>query len=303
MGRGWNAFRSGLSQASRYRGMLLILLLVNLASALPLVALPALGLGDVFGQRPAIRQAADGVDPWLVVETLMAPLSGTVLGKDPWPHLTRRLQQASLLGLLTLLIVPVMAWLLASFLNGGVLLTVAEAARSDTPEGITRPFRWRRFLWGCWHWFGAFLLLGAARGVAFLLVFVPLTGLALVAVALVGGWLAWVLAPLLVLLAVLWLAWIEFTRIVAVVEGTRNVARAFGRAARYLFRHVPAVAGLYAPALVLLGLLHALYHWGIRPCLPLNWWLLVLVVQQAFILARLWARLARLAGGVALYRG
>lgn len=31
--------------------------------------------------------------------------------------------------------------------------------------------------------------------------------------------------------------------------------------------------------------------------LPLDWWLLVLIVQQAFILARLWARMA---GGTCL---
>jgi hypothetical protein len=303
MRRGWNAFRSGLSQAARYRGMLLILLLVNLASALPLVALPAMGLGDVFGQRPAIQQAADGMDPWLVVETLMAPLSSAALGEDAWPHLTRRLQQVSLLGLLTIMILPALAWLSASFLNGGVLLTYTDAVRPDTPGDILQRFRWRRFLWGCWHWFGAFLLLGAAQATVSLLVFVPLTGLALVAIALFGGWLAWALVPLLALLAVFWLAWVECTRIAAVVEGTRNVARAFGRAARFLFRHLLAAAGLYASALVLLGLLHALYHWGIMPHLALHWWPLVFVVQQAFILARLWARLARLAGGVALYQG
>jgi len=39
------------------------------------------------------------------------------------------------------------------------------------------------------------------------------------------------------------------------------------------------------------------------PHLPLDWWPLVLLVQQTFILGRLWARLVRLAGGVALYQG
>ena len=49
-------------------------------------------------------------------------------------------------------------------------------------------------------------------------------------------------------------------------------------------------------------LLHALYRLGLMPLLPLEWWLLVLAVQQSFILLRLGSRLARLAGASALLR-
>ena len=163
-----------------------------------------------------------------------------------------------------------------------------------------RRFHWRRFLWGCWHWFGAFLLLGAVQAVASVVVFALLVGAAMGAVAAVGGWLTWVVTPVLALAAVLWLALTECTRIVAVIEGTRNVLRAFGGAMRFVLRHIPSMAGLYGPALLLLGLVHALYRWGVMPYLPLEWWPLVLVVQQATIAARLGARLVRLAGGVAL---
>jgi hypothetical protein len=62
------------------------------------------------------------------------------------------------------------------------------------------------------------------------------------------------------------------------------------------------VAGLYGLALALLGALHALYRWGVMAHLPLGWWPVVLLVQQAFILGRLGVRLVRLAGGVALVR-
>ena len=302
----WNAFRTGLSRALRYWWVLLILFVVNLASALPLAVLPALGLAAEFGHRPAIRQAADGVDAWLIIETLMAPLSGSALRPLPtspargggdgggWPELTHRLQQATLLGLVTAAMLPLLAWLPAAFLNGGLLLIYADAPQ---------PFRWRRFLWGCWHWFGAFLLLGAAQVVTSSVLFVPVAGAAMGAVAAAGGWLTWVVVPLLALIAVLWLALMECTRIVAVVGETRYVVRAFGEAARFIFRRPLPVAGLYGLALLLLALLHALYHWGLMPHLPLDWWPLVLLVQQTFILARLWARLARLAGGVTLYRG
>jgi hypothetical protein len=90
--------------------------------------------------------------------------------------------------------------------------------------------------------------------------------------------------------------------VVAVVEGTQNVFQAFAGALRFVFRHALPVAGLYGLALLLLGTLHVLFRQGLMPRLPLDWWLLVLLVQQLFILARLWARLVRLAGGVALYQ-
>ena len=135
------------------------------------------------------------------------------------------------------------------------------------------------------------------------LLFLPAIVAVMAAVAAVGGWLAWVIIPLLALVAVLWLALVECTRIVAVVGQTRNIARAFAGAVSLVFRHPLPVAGLYGLTLLLLGLLHALYQWGLMPHLPLDWWPLVLLVQQAFILGRLWARLVRLAGGVVLYQG
>jgi len=272
--------------------VLLILFAVNLLTALLLVALPALGLLGP-AHRPAVRQAADGVDAWLVIETMMSPLTNAVLEGSTEPTPPPGLQQGILLVLLTAALLPLLSWLPASFLTGGVLLTYAEAPPS---------FRWRRFLWGCWHWWGSFLLLGAVQGVASILLFAPLIGAAGGAIAAAGGWLVWLVVPLLALVAVLWLALMEITRIAAVVGGRRNVARAFGGAVRFIFRHPLPVAGLYGLALLLLALLHALYRLGLMPHLPLDWWPLVLVVQQAFILARLWARLARLAGGVTLYR-
>ena len=290
---GWDAFRTGFSCALRYRWVLLILFVVNLLSALLLAVLPAaLSLASGLGHRPtAIHQAADGVDAWLVIETLMAQLSGAALETGGWPELARRVQQAMLLGLLTATALPLLAWLPATFLSGGVLLTYTEA-----PE----PFRWRRFLWGCWHWFGVFLLLGVVQGVISTVLLVPAIGATMGAVALVDGWLAWIIVGLLVLFAIVWLALTECVRIAAVARRTRDIFYALGEAVRFVYQNFPAIAGLYALALILLGLLHVLYRWGLLPNLPLNWWPVVLVVQQAFILARLWARLVRLAGGVAL---
>ena len=194
------------------------------------------------------------------------------------------------LALVTAVALPLLAWLPAAFVSGGALLIYAEA-----PQG----FRWRRFLWGCWHWFGALLLLGIGQFVASLALCLPALAAAIAAIA-AAGWLAWIAVPGLVLLAVLWTALMEWTRVTAVVRGTRNVIRAFAGAAGFISHHLPAVAGLYGLALLALGLVHALFRGALVPNLPLNWWPLVLFVQQAFILARLEARLVRLAGSVAL---
>jgi len=315
---GWRAFRIGLSRATRTRWVLVILFAANLASALPLVVLPGLGL-VAFGRRPAIRQAADGVDAWLVIETMLAPLSGAALGgegadkgaigmaasewRHPWAELSRQLQQATLVGLATAAALPVLAWLTGAFLSGGLVLTFAEVPQDAPGTGAgSRRFRWRRFLWGCWHWFGAFLLLGAVQGIASSVVFGPLVAAAMGAVAVVGGWSAWVVVPVLVVVGALWLALMEYTRIVAVVGETRNVVRAFGEAARFVARNLRGVVGLYGLALVLLGAVHAIYRLGLMTWLPLDWWALVLVVQQGFVWGRLWARVVRVAGGVALYQ-
>ena len=195
-----------------------------------------------------------------------------------------------MLALATAAALPLLAWLPTAFVSGGVLLTYAEAPQR---------FRWRRFLWGCWHWFGAFLLLGIGQFVASLALFLPALAAAVAATA-AAGWLAWIAVPGLALLGVLWTALIETTRVIAVVRGKRNVFRAFSGAVGFIVRHFPAVAGLYGLTLLALGLVHALFRWGLVANLPLNWWPLVLFVQQAFILARLGARLVRLAGSVVL---
>jgi hypothetical protein len=289
---GWQAFRVGLARAAHYWQVWLLLSGVSLLSALLLAALPALSLASSPGHRPAIRDAADGVDAWLVIETLMSPsTTASIEGREGAPELTDSLQQALVLGLLTAGGLPLLAWIPAAFLSGGLLLTYAEASE---------PFYWRRFLWGCWHWFGAFLLLGAIQGILTGLILIP-TVVALVgAIAAEGRILAWVIVLMLVLAAMFWLVLMECTRMVAVVVWTRNIIRAIGGAVRFLFRHPLPVAVLYGLTLLLAGLVHLLYRLGLMPYLPLDWWPLVLLVQQTFILARLGTRFLRLAGGVAL---
>lgn len=289
---GWRAFRLGIAHAARYWQLLALLFGANLLSALLLAALPALFLASGPGHSTALPQAVDGVDAWLVIETMMSPLANVGLeaeGADPLP--AQGLQQAVLLGLLTLAALPFLAWLPAAFLNGGLLLTYVEHPQ---------PFRWRRFLWGCWRWWGTFLLLGVLQGFAVAMILLPLAVVAAMAAVTAGRWLMWLLVVGTALVAVIGLALVEYTRIIAVKDGTRNLFHAFAGAVRFVLRRPLQVGVLYALSLLLVALLHAIYRLGLMPYLPLDWWPLVLVVQQTFVAARLASRLVRLAGGVAL---
>ncbi|MGD2205721.1 MAG: hypothetical protein PVH17_02980 [Anaerolineae bacterium] len=288
---GWRAFRTGLGRTLRYPQVWLLLFAANLFSALLLAILPALGLAAGLGHRPAIYDAADGVDAWYVIETLMTPLSsGALTGAETMPE-PGGLGQDFRLTLLLILSLPLVAWVPSAFLSGGLLLTYVE-----TPQH----FRWRRFLWGCWHWWGAFLLLGVVQGVVSVVALGPILAVAVGIVAAAGRWLAWIIIPSLAIVTALGLALMECTRAFAVIDGTRNVLHAFGKAIRLVFRRPLPVGGLYGLSFLMAGLLHVLFRLGLMPVVPLEWWPLVLFIQQAFILLRLGTRFARLAGGVAL---
>lgn len=282
MQQGWRAFYHGMFQALAYWQLLLLLFAAGLFSALLLALLPALGLAAGLGQRPALQEAAGGVPPWLVLETLLSPAAA---GLEPGGR------QVIVPGLAAVLILPVVAWLSGAFLAGGSLLTYREAPQR---------FAWRRFLYGCWRWFGPFLLVGLLQAISLGMILLLGLVVAGIATALAGGWLLW---PALALLAALLAGWwllLEYSRLFAVVEDTRNVVRSFVQAAGFVIRRPLVLLGLYGPLLLLLLLLHALYGWGIEPALPLAWWPLVLLVQQAFVMIRLAVRLARLAGGLNL---
>lgn len=291
MRHGWRAFRRGLAHALQYRRGLWILFVITLVNATLLTANPTTSLVDWLGQRPALREAADGLDAWLIIEALFSSVIAATLGQGS--STAGPAQQTLLLGLLTLAVAPLIAWLPNTFLKGGLLLVYAEAPQETS---------WSRFMWGCWHWFGAFLLLGVIQvllSTLLLGVLVLAAGALLIAGA---GAVVGLLAPVILLLSLAWRAVFGFARVIAVVEGTRNVFRNLVRGVRFTWRHLWSVLALEALAFLLVALLLALYAWGVRPALPLEAWALVLGIQQAFVLAQLWARLGRLAGRTTLYR-
>lgn len=292
MKRIWLAFREGASRSLRYWQVLILLYLASLISVLPLVAIPAISLAG-SANRTSIQQAADGIEAWAIIETLAARTREMSQGPgaSPAPDLTKGLAGILVAGLLAVVVGPVLAWLTSAFLSGGALLVYSEAPQ---------PFRWRRFLWGCWHWFGAFLILGLVQILLAAVVFLPLGFLGWF-LASRAGWLGWVIGPLVILAAIFGLAVFELTRLAAVSGGTRHLTHATGAAVRFLFQRLPALAGFYAMALFCLGLIHATFRLWFYLALPLEVWPLAILGQQGFILLRLWARGARLAGGAALY--
>lgn len=289
----WLAFRTGISQVLRYWQMLLALYIINLFTALVLLMLPAMSL-LAPAHRTAIRQAADGIDTWMVIEAAMAPENQMALqGGTGQPELSPEMAQVVLVGLITAVALPLLTWLPGSFISGGVLLVYTEASQS---------FTWKRFLWGCWHWLGAFLLFSLVQTAVGLVLFSAAALVIVYSLISIGLWTAWVAFPPFAVLLVAWLAVVELAQIFAVTGGTRNLARTSGQAIKFIIRNPLTVGGLYGLALLLMVLLHGFYRLGLMPIIPLTWWLLLLVVQQTFILFRLGAHTIRLAGGTALAR-
>jgi len=287
---GWQAFCIGLRRALAHSGLLVIVLGLNLVSALALALLPAGMLAQALGQRPALRAAADGVDMGLVVDALTTSLvDATLAAESAAPELARMVPLLLLAGVLVSLALPVVAWLTTAFLSGGIVLTYAESA-----DGL----HCRRFLWGCWHWFGSFLLLGLVQAALSAVVILPI-GLGLLTLGMATGWLWITLAPMALAIAAFG-AVFELARVVAVVQGTRHIIRTLGGAVRLLVRQASPLWAVYGLAFAALAGLYALHNLAIVPWLPLQPWLLAAAAQQVIILLGIWIRLARIAGSTAL---
>jgi len=280
-------FQNGLARSARYPQLLFSAYGINLLSALLLMLIPAFLLIEP-ARYTAIQTAADGIDAWLVGELLMSTTTYPALQGLSESLPPDWLRQGILVVIATILVIPLLAWLPSSFLAGGTLLTYVE-----TPQ----KFLWRRFLWGCWHWFGPFLLINMLLGfVTQVLVAVLLIGIGFVFSA-AGGWSNWITIPIFVLIMTIWLAILEYTRLLAVSSNTRNIFQALWRATGLVFRRRMVLMGLYAITLFMLLLTHIIF----RPLLLsqfVSWGPLFLVVSQLFVVVRLWTRLVRWAGAI-----
>jgi hypothetical protein len=208
------------------------------------------------------------------------------------------------------LLIPVagvagLAALLANaFTTGGVLDVLSTDDR--------RRFL-HRFGRGAGHFAGRFVRMGIAAGVALLVpAAVVMAGTKALSRALVdSAWpptdvaIALVRVVLVVLIAVVTLVALDLARIRVVREDSRRAVRLYWSSLALVFRHPLATLGLWAVNALLLGLVLAVYV-TFRNIVPASTWagiLLMLVAQQAVMLARAGLRVALFAGEMALLDG
>jgi hypothetical protein len=286
---GLQAFLKGLTRAARYPQILFGAYILNLLGALLLLLIPAFLLIEP-AHYTAIQTAADGIDTWLVTELMMSTTTYPALQGLSETQSPDWLSQDILVIVVTLLVIPLLSWLPSSFFAGGTLLTYMEVAQE---------FSWRRFLWGCWHWFGTFLLINMLLGIVTqVLVILLLIGIGF-AFSAIGSWGNWITIPIFVLVMIPWLAILEYTRLLAVSSNTRNAFQTLWKAIGLVFRRPLVLMGLYVLSLLTLLLMHIIFR-SLLQSEFVSWWPLYLIVSQIFIAARLLTRLVRWAGAVTI---
>ncbi len=279
----------GFRRALRGWPVLLLMLLGTLLTAGLLALVPAFNLLGV-ANRPAIERMAAGVTSWQLVDLI------GLLGRSAQQTVTASPLRVSLAELfIAFFAMPFVGGLVSAFLYGGVLLTYLEDARTDCP----RPFGVRRFMWGCWRWFGSNLVLAMLQGGLFFALYLPLTSMAVYWSKLGPGGTAAALG-LGLLLDLLGIIIFELARAWLVVSGRRNPFTALGQAARAFFRRPLPILVMYVAVLLGLLVVQIVFRLGINPRVPLDSLLLALAAQQGFILARLFVQAVRLAGLVRL---
>jgi hypothetical protein len=163
-------------------------------------------------------------------------------------------------------------------------------------------FAWKRFLWGAWHWLGSFLALSIILSLCVTLVVA--VGIGLVVVVQVAQITA-LTTPIMVLsglVCVILAIVFEYATVIGVAGRTLNIFQMLGRAVAFMVRQPVRTVSLYVLAAVLGLILIPLYSGVIAPVIAFEWGLVGIAAQQLFIVARLWTRLARQAGEIALYR-
>jgi hypothetical protein len=310
------AFRKGWVRSVLYWQVLGVLFLVNLLAGLVLAAIPA---AELLGPAhyTAIQDAAAGVPAWMAIEILFNPVGNLGLQAGANSRAISPFLQTALVSILvSLVLLPALSWIPGSLVSGGLLLTYTgslagqprregpgnsmpaideEPREASTPE--RQPFSWKRFFEACWRYWGAFLLLGLVQTLLSLLVIFPLLVVFLILVSL-AFWSAILLVPAFLWLIVLWTGFIELGQVYLVAGERRGLGVALRSALRLLRQRMGSLTVYYLLSLGLLLAIHLVFRAGLFPHLPLAFWPLVLIFQQAFVFLRLWARASRLAGDV-----
>ena len=281
------AFLTGFRRASSQPKMLLVLYLVNLLMSIPL----ALALHSVL---------ESGLGGSLASSQLLGGLDFTV-----WQDFTVA-HQGELSAVFSQIVwVVLVSLFVQTFLAGGIL------ARVCNPEGS---FSASAFFGGCGNYFFRFLRLflifaivvcvdGAVVGLLVGTLEDALTKHALSEVTdlwvKIGGAVLF-LIPLVVVLMVA-----DYARVRTVVEDERSMWRCAGRAAKFVLGRLRKTFALQVALLLVALFLFAIYLWldlaiGMTTTATI---VLMMIIQQLFMVSRSWMRVATYASELTLYDG
>ena len=291
MNNGWQTFITSFKTVCQYWQLVLIVWVINLIPAFCLTLIPAASLFP-YSYNPIISQVADGVDGWQVMETLLSPLTPSNTEDEITPTDFDIQRQFLAMGSIIFACILPLAGLSTAFLRGGLLATYTNQPKA---------FSMRYFLSNCWHWFGVFIVQNILQILSLLIIF----GVFIISVTMatyLGTITFWFTLPIICCLLVCWLAQWELTAALAINNNNHNIFQATIQATIYLLKVPLTWLSLYIPTLILLLLGHGVYRYGLRPAFPLNGWMLLLTIQQLFILWRLTLRLVRYAGNLIIIK-
>lgn len=281
------AFVAGVRRANSAVGLILLLYAINLLLAAPIA----------LGFRATVSAAFSGsTSP----ESLLRGFDYTLF-QDFMSHHGREIQPLfrQLVGF------AFVSMLLSTFLAGGTLSTLREQNGRFSAETFFRD---------CGKYFARFFRLFLIFGVLLTLLTTILSvGLGVVFTQMadnadsevrvfagvIGVGLAFVLPMMLLMMAG------DYAKIITVTNGSRSMAGATRDAFRFVLKNFSSTVGLQLMLLLLLLLLVAAY-WGIEGFVGMTSPFSIAVVflmQQLFVISRMWIRVTYFSGEMTLYEG
>jgi hypothetical protein len=283
----WQIFREGIRRSGQSWQVLVVLWLGELLPAFLLALLPALNLIEA-ARLTAFQETASGIPGWMGAE-LFASFSTWQqgLGFDLASMFNRSFFSTAVTWLL---IVPPVAWLISSFLYGGTLGRYLRPGED---------FQLHRFFSQCWRWWGKYLLLALVQVVTGLVILAT-GGFFFILGLSISPWLGVLVLILALLTLGWWLALFELSRVSLAARDDHSILQSLARSSSLLRRRPWLLLRYYLLSLLGLLAVNFIFRLGLFPVMPLTVWPLVLVLEQAFIILRIWLRAARYAGDAVL---
>jgi hypothetical protein len=279
------AFVTGVRRANSALRLVLLLYAVNLLLAVPIALGFRSTVAVAFGHSTSPESLIRGFD-YTVVQDFM-------------DHHGREIESLfrQLVGF------AFVSMLLSTFLAGGTLSTLRDQNGGFSAETFFRD---------CGKYFARFFRLFLIFGILLILLAVVLSaglGAALTQMidnadsevgafaAFIGVGLAFVLPVMLLMMAA------DYAKIITVTNDARSVTGAARDAFRFILKNFFSAVGLQLTLLVLLFLLVAAY-WGIEGFIGMTSPLsiaVVFLIQQLFMISRMWIRVTFFSGEMMLY--